>query len=76
VDAAYVEQRRDSHVVICVLAREHGLVDRDELFRVEDALAKRFVSRTFTLSVRAHQGRVLSAIAGDRALLPLQPGTT
>jgi len=69
VDGAYLQEHveGDETVTINVLAREHGIVERDSLFRIEDELEAEFGVR-FTLIVWAHQGRDMRDMAGPNLL--------
>ena len=58
VEAAFLSGTDDERKII-VVAREHGIVNRSELLEVEDRLVEQFGS--LEISVRAHQGRGLSA---------------
>ena len=68
VDGAFLGPVTDSTVTVFVLAKEHGLVDRDALLDLEDQLsaARRL---TVILTVRAHQGRDLRSLSGGADLL-------
>ena len=73
VDAAYLGEVTDERVVVFVLAREHGLVDRETLFGVEDALAERFSPRSFDLRVQAHQvGSSAASLVPARCCSPVR----
>jgi hypothetical protein len=63
VDAVLRTPISGSHVVVYVVAREHGIVDRERLFDVEDGLVAAFPRLTFELVVRAHQGRPFESVA-------------
>lgn len=69
VDGAYAQEpgADDEGVTINVLAREHGIVNRDALFKIEDSLGDAFDTQV-SLVVRAHQGRDLRAMAGPNLL--------
>jgi hypothetical protein len=53
------------HVFVYVVAREHGAVERERLFKIEDMLSSSFPGFSFELVVRAHQGRPLRSVAPD-----------
>jgi len=63
VDAIMRTPITSSHVVVYVAAREHGIVDRERLFDVQDALAEKFDGMSFELAVRAHQDRPFHTVA-------------
>jgi hypothetical protein len=69
VDGAYVQDPTecDESIIINVLSREHGLVDRDALFSIEDRLEADF-GTPVTFIVRAHQGRDMRTMAGPNLL--------
>lgn len=69
VDGAYLQERveGDETLTINVLAREHGIIERDALFRIEEELEAALGVR-FTLTVRAHQGRDMRDMAGPNLL--------
>jgi hypothetical protein len=71
VDGAYIQEPggdvAEDGITVNVLAREHGVVDRETLLEIEDALADQF-SFPFTLIIRAHQGRDMRSLAGPNLL--------
>ena len=69
VDGAYVQEPPEDEegVTINVLAREHGIVDRESLFKIEDLLEKIF-EMPVRLVVLAHQGRDMRSMAGPNLL--------
>ena len=67
IDAAYLGEASDDGVAVFVLVRDHGTVDRDALFDIEEAFSEK-AGTPVTLFVRAHQGRDLRAMAGRNLL--------
>jgi hypothetical protein len=63
VDAVLRAPLSGPHVAVYVVSREHGLVDRERLFDVVDALSGSFPTLSFNLHVRAHQGRPFPSVA-------------
>ena len=67
VDGAFVEANEDVTIIV-VAVREHGLVDREKLCEIEDALETEFEA-IVELKVRAHQGRGASTVSYGQAIL-------
>lgn len=67
VDSAKMGGEVDDELTIFVLAKEHGLVDRDALLAVEEQLSQ-LRGRPVRLAVRAHQGRELTKVVGEPLL--------
>jgi hypothetical protein len=62
VELAYLGSSDAAQVVVYVVAREHGLVDREALFDFEDEAAA-LLHRAVDVRVTAHQGRGAQALA-------------
>lgn len=63
VDGAFLGAETDNALTVYVLAKEHGLVDREMLLDLEDELSA-FRGMPVVLTVRAHQGRELRTLSG------------
>lgn len=63
VDAIFRTPVVGHDVSIYVIAREHGVVDRELLFAAEDLISGEFAGMTCSISVRAHQGRPFQTAA-------------
>lgn len=57
VDAAFLDEKSQEALRVYVIAREHGIVDRDSLIDIEDEISEIF-DIDVDIAVRAHQSRI------------------